>query len=205
MPEDLTEGKKALDLGGEVPLVEGAEIDEEVILARDLTSAFVKAIKAFRFYPSDNPTLKGFREQLLKKFQLFPNKYHSFIFQIGEYAFSFKGKTLYENRDIKASIAFGLYKDGLRELRFLKGLEEWEIDGLIDILRKTDNINQLEDDSVTLLWEKDFIHISYLATDEFLEESAVPIPENIDQFRKNMVFKPIAHEVEVDPTDQDVD
>lgn len=205
MPEDLTGEKRVLDLGGEIPSVEGGETDEEVILARDLMSAFVKAVKAFRFYPSDNPTLRGFREQLLKKFQLFLNKFHSFVFQIGEYAFSFKGKTIYENRDIKASLAFALYKDGLRELRFVKGLEEWEIDGLIDILRKTDNINQLEDDSVTLLWEKDFIHISYLATDEFLEESPVAIPENIDQFRKNLVFKPIAHEVEVDPTDQGMD
>ena len=167
--------------------------------------ALVKSIKAFRFYPADNPTLKGFREQLLKKFQVFLNRYHSFIFQIGEYDFSFKGKALYENRDIKVSIAFGLYKDGLREFRFMKGLEEWEIDGLMDIIRRTENINQLEDDCVTLLWEKDFIHISYQATDEFLEESPVAIPENIDQFRKNLVFKPISHEVEVDASNQETD
>jgi len=205
MPEDLTQERRALDLGGEVPPVEAGETDEETLLARDLMGAFVKAVKAFRFYPADNPTLKGFREQLLKKFQIFLNKYHSFIFQIGEYDFSSRGKTLYENRDIKASLAFALYKDGLREIRFMRGLEEWEIDGLINILRRTENINQLEDDCVTLLWERDFIHISYLATDEFLEESPVPIPENIDQFRKNLVFKPITHEVEVDPIDPETD
>jgi HEAT repeat protein len=205
MPEALNVERKALDLGTEILPVEGIETDEEILLARDLMAAFVKSVKAFRFYPSDNPTLKGFREQLLKKFQVFLNKYHSFVFQIGEYDFSYKGKTLYENRDVKSSIAFGLYKDGLRELRFMKGLEEWEIDGLMDIVRRTESINQLEDDSVTLLWEKDFIHISYQATDEFLEESPVAIPENIDQFRKNLVFKPISHEVEVDPSDQEAD
>jgi HEAT repeat protein len=86
----------------------------------------------------------------------------------------------------------------MKELRFMKGLEEWEVKELIDIIVKCDNINQLEDDIVTLMWEKDFNHISYLATDEFLEDLPVFVPENVDQFRKDLVFKPIAREIEVD-------
>ncbi|MGB9628589.1 MAG: HEAT repeat domain-containing protein [Thermodesulfobacteriota bacterium] len=198
MPEELSTEKKAFDLNAEMPLVEGVETDEELFLARDLASSLIKAIKAFRFYPPDNPTLKGFREQLIKKFNFFLNKYDLFTIQIGEYDFSFKGKILYENRDIKTSLAFLFYKDGLRELRFMKGIEDWEIDGLIDVIKRSDNINQLEDDLVTLIWEKDFMHIGYLATDEFLEDTPIHIPENVEQFRKNLVFKPIAHHVEVD-------
>jgi HEAT repeat protein len=198
MPEEVSADKKAPDLSVEMPLVEGVETDEKLLLARDLTSAFVKAIKAFRFYPPDNPTLKGFRDQLLKKFQFFLNKYQSFVIQVGEYDLSFKGRILYENKDVKSSLAFSLYKDGLREIRFMKGLEEWEVQGVIDILKHSENINQLEDDVVTLMWEKDFVHISYLATDEFLEETPVVIPDNVDQFRKNLVFKPLAHHVEVE-------
>ena len=56
----------------------------------------------------------------------------------------------------------------------------------------------MEDDIVTLMWEKDFIHIGYTATDEYLEEDPVIIPGNIDQFREKLVFKPLAHHVEVD-------
>ena len=198
MPEEVSADKKTPDLSVEMPLVEGMETDEELLLARDLTSAFIKAIKAFRFYPPDNPTLKGFRDQLLKKFQFFLNKYQSFVIQVGEYNLSFKSRILYENKDVKSSLAFSLYKDGLREIRFMKGLEEWEVQGVIDILKHSENINQLEDDVVTLMWEKDFVHISYLATDEFLEETPVVIPDNVDQFRKNLVFKPLAHHVEVE-------
>ena len=198
MPEEISADKKALDLNVEMPLIEGVETDEELILARDLTGAFIKAIKAFRFYPPDNPTLKGFRDQLLKKFQFFLNKYQSFEIQVGEYDLSFKGKVLYENRDVKTSIAFLIYKDGLREIRFMKGLEEWEVQGIIDIFKQSEHINQLEDDIVTLMWEKDFIHISFVATDEFLEETPIVIPDNVEQFRKNLIFKPIAHHVEVD-------
>ena len=196
MPEEISGDKKALDLSGEMPLIEGGETDEEIILARDLASAFIKAIKAFRFYPPDNPTLKGFRDQLLKKFHFFLNKYQSFVIQVGEYDLSFKGKILYEVKDVKTSLAFLLYKDGLREIRFMNGLEEWEIQGIIDILKQGDYINQLEDDIVTMMWEKDFMHISYLATDEFLEETPIIIPDNVNQFRKNLVFKPLGHHVE---------
>jgi HEAT repeat protein len=198
MPEEISADKKAPDLNVEMPSVEGVETDEELILARDLAGAFIRAIKAFRFYPPDNPTLKGFRDQLLKKFQFFLNKYQSFEIQVAEYDLSFKGKILYENRDVKTSIAFPLYRDGLREIRFMKGLEEWEAQGLIDILKQSEHINQLEDDIVTLMWERDFIHISFVATDEFLEETPAIIPGDVDQFRKNLVFKPIAHHVEVD-------
>ncbi len=198
MPEESLLEKRSIDIGQEMPLIEGIESDEELMLARDLTTSFIKTIKAFRFYPPDNPTLKGFREQLFKKFQFFLNKYNTFSLQISEYELSFKGKVLYENRDVKTSIAFLFYKDGLRELRFTKDLEEWEVQGLIDVIREVDNINKFEDDLVTLIWEKDFIHIGYLATDDFLEETPVVIPENIEQFRKKLVFKPIAHHVEVD-------
>jgi HEAT repeat protein len=202
MAEEISSDKKVLDLSAEMPLVEGAETDEEMILARDLVSAFIKAVKAFRFYPADNPALKGFRDQVLKKFQFFLNKYQSLVFQVGEHTLSFKGKILYENRDVKTSLAFSLYKDGLREIRFTKGLEEWEVEGVIDILKLSGNINTLEDDVVTLMWEKDFVHVSYLATDDFLEETPVIVPENIDQFRKNLVFKPLAHHVEIDFADE---
>ena len=198
MPEEISADKKALDLSIEMPVPEGSETDEELILARDLTSSFVKAIKAFRFYPPDNPTLKGFRDQLLKKFQFFLNKYQTFVLQVGEYDLSFKSRILYENKDVKTSLAFSLYKDGLREIRFMKGIEEWEVQGVIDILKHSETINTLEDDIVTLMWEKDFMHISYLATDEFLEETPVIIPDNVDQFRRNLVFKPLAHHVEVE-------
>jgi hypothetical protein len=203
MPGELEYEKKALDLSGEIPAVEGAESDEELFLTRDLVTTFVKTVKAFRFYPPENPTLKGFRDQLLKKFQFFLNKYNSLMLQIGEYEISYSGKVLYDNKDVKTSLAFFLYKDGLRELRFIKGLEEWEVEGLLDVVKRSDHLNQMEDDLVTLLWERDLVHISYLATDDVLEETAIPIPEDIGQFRKNLVFKPLAHAVEASSGEDD--
>ena len=202
MPGEDSGVEKVLDVSEEseeILLTEEVETDDEILLAKELTSFFIKAIKAFRFYPPDNPTLKGLRDQLPKRFQFFLDKYHSFVLQISESTLSFKGKILYENSNMKNNLVFLLYKDGLREIGFMKGLEEWEILGLIDIIIiRNDSINQLEDDLVTLMWEKDFIHISYLAIDEFLEEMPILIPEGVGQFRENLVFKPIDHDVDVD-------
>ncbi|MBI5967378.1 MAG: HEAT repeat domain-containing protein [Deltaproteobacteria bacterium] len=195
---DELEGRKQIDLGEEVPSVEGQELDETFLQARDLMSTFVKTIKAFRLYPAENPSLAEFQGQLLRKFQSFLKKYHSFVFQIGEYEFSFREKILYENRDLKTSLAFRLYKDGLRELRFMEGLEVWEVQGLIDILKRIEHINQLEDDVVTMMWETDFVHISFLATDPFLEEAPITIPENVAEFRRRLIFEPLAHKVDQD-------
>ena len=190
MAEEFVGGKEEPDLELDVSSIEGKDLDEAVDQAKDLINTFVKTIKAFRLYPPENPTLVGFIDQVYRKFQLFLNKYHYFILKIGENKLSFRGVTLYENPDLKTSLAFQLYKDGLRELRFMEGLEEGEVDGLIDIMKRSDSINKMEDDLVTLMWEKDFIHISYLATDEYLEEMPAIIPANIEQFRANLTFEP---------------
>ena len=78
----------------------------------------------------------------------------------------------------------------------MERVEKAEIWGLIDIVARIENINQLEDDLVTMIWEAAFIHIGYLATDEYLDEMPALIPENVDEFRKKLILKPVAHNVD---------
>jgi HEAT repeat protein len=203
MAVDLEREKKTIDVSDEIASFEGEEVDEVFLHARDLMNIFVKTIKAFRIFPPENPSLVGFRELLFRKFQFFLKRYHVFSFKIGEYEFSFNNRILYENKDLKGSLAFFLYKDGLREFRFLEGLEEWEIQGFLDIIKRGDQVNKQEDDLVTMIWERDFVHISYRATDEYLEDTAVIIPENIEQFRKNLIFEPLAHQIDPDYLDEE--
>lgn len=203
MPDEVRTPEKELDTSGEVPSLEGEEHDQLLVQAKDLISTFVKTIKAFRLYPPENPSLTGFRDQIFRKFQDFLRQQHSLFIKVNEYTLSFHGKVIYENRDLKSSLAFLMYKDGLRELRFMEGLELWELEGLIDILKRTEYINQMEDDLVTLMWEKDFVHISYLATDVFLDEMAGIIPENVDQFRQHLISEPLARNVDLDLGDEE--
>jgi len=172
MAEDQELEKKSLDVSDEIVSFEGEEVEEVFLHARDLMNIFIKTIKAFRIFPPENPSLIGFRELLFRKSQFFLKRYHVFSFKIEEYEFSFNNRVLYENKDLKSSLAFFLYKDGLREFRFQEGLEEWEIQGFLDIIKRGDKVNKLEDDLVTMIWERDFVHISYQATDEYLDETS---------------------------------
>jgi hypothetical protein len=180
------EEKKNLKIRSEI-----ADSEEDYLQAKDLINLFIKTIKAFRLYPADNPTLMGIQEQLFKRFQTYLEMYKSFTLGIGEYDFSFQGKIVYEDRELKGSLPFLFFKDGLRELRFMEGMEEWELKGFTDIIIQRDNINEFEDDLITLIWEKDFIHISYIATDQFLEETPILIPATAEQFRRNAVSEPL--------------
>lgn len=203
MAEDLELEKKSLDVSDEIASFEGEEVEEVFLHARDLMNIFIKTIKAFRIFPPENPSLIGFRDLLFRKFQFFLKRYHVFSFKLGEYEFSFNNRVLYENKDLKSSLAFLLYKDGLREFRFQEGLEEWEIQGFLDIIKRGEKVNKLEDDLVTMIWERDFVHISYQATDEYLDETPVTIPENIEQFRKHLIFEPLAHQIDPDYLDEE--
>ena len=175
------------------------EVEKEIIAqAKDLLNTFIKALKAYRLYPPENPAVQGLKDQVYQKFQSFLNDHHSLTLKIGESDISFKGVTLYENPDLKNSLAFLFYKDGIRELRFLEGLEDWEIQDFLDILKESETLNQLEDDLATLMWEKNFVHISYVAVDVFLEEMPTIIPESPAQFREKLNLEPIPPSIAAD-------
>jgi hypothetical protein len=166
------------------------EIDEELASVGDLIRTLLKAIKAFRLYESNNPMLTKQVEELTTKFTNHLDHYQSLNVQVGEYKLFFDGKPVYENTDMKESLAFLLYKDGLREIRFLKGLEHQEICDFLDVLRRNEQASRLEDDVVTLLWERDFAHISYVATDEFNESNAAQVPATYDEVQAGLEFPP---------------
>jgi HEAT repeat protein len=166
------------------------EIDEELASVVDLIRTLLKAIKAFKLYQSNNPMLTKQLQELTTKFADHLDQYQSLNLQVNEYKLFFNENLVYENTDMKESLAFLLYKDGVREIRFLKGLGDQEIIDFLDVLRRNEQASRLEDDIVTLLWERDFAHISYFATDEFMESNAVQIPENYDEFQAGLEFSP---------------
>jgi hypothetical protein len=166
------------------------QTDEELASAADLIRSLLKAIKAYKLYQTNNPALTKQLEDLTTKFTAHLDRYQTLNLQVGEYKLFFDGKPIYESPDMKESLAFLLYKDGVREIRFLRGLEDHEISDFLDVIRRNEQASRLEDDIVTLLWEKDFAHISYFATDEFTESNAVHLPASYDEIQAGLEFSP---------------
>lgn len=167
------------------------EVAEErsIQATRALIQSFLQTIKAFRLYEPNHPILLKFMERLKKDFDLYFEKFDSFPLLVGESRLFYKGKVVYENQDVKESLAFFFYKDGIREIRFIKGLEFRELVDFLQVVRRSESVNRMEDDLVTLLWEKDFLHITFGTVDEFIENEGRFVPATEEDFVERLEFK----------------
>jgi len=164
-------------LEDKIDISEEKEIEEKVKSTKSLIQTFLQTLKAFRLYEANHPILSKFLERLRKDFDHYFGEFDSFSLQIGEHRLYYRGNIVYESEDVKESLAFLFFKDGIREIQFSKGLELKEMIDFLNIVRKADLLNRMEDDLVTLLFEKDFIHITFTAVDEFIEGTLVPATE----------------------------
>ena len=172
-----------------VDILEEKGIEVKVKSTKALIQTFLQTLKAFRLYEANHPILSKFLEKLRKDFDQYFDEFDSFSLQIGEHRLYYRGNVVYENQDVKESLAFVFFKDGIRELQFSKGLEFKEMIDFLHIVRKSDFLNRMEDDLVTLLWEKDFSHITFITVDEFLEGSGIYVPATEEDLIKRSEYK----------------
>lgn len=164
-------------------------LEAEVKSTRSLIQTFLQTVKAYRLYEASHPILSKFIARLKGDFDHYFDEFDSFSLQLGEYQLFHLGKVVYESKDVRESLAFLFFKDGIREMRFYKGLELKEMIGFLDVVRKSDQVNRTEDDLVTLLWEKDFSHIDFMTVDEYLEGSGVLVPATEEDLAKKMEYR----------------
>jgi hypothetical protein len=172
-----------------VDIQEEKAIEEKVKSTKALIQTFLQTLKAFRLYEANHPILSKFSDKLRKDFDDYFDEFDSFSLQIGEHRLYYRGNVVYENIDVKESLAFVFFKDGIRELQFSKGLEFKEMMDFLHIVRKSDFLNRMEDDLVTLLWEKDFSHITFITVDEFLDGSGIYVPATEEDLIKRSEYK----------------
>jgi len=163
--------------------------EQEVKSTKALIQSFLQTVKGYRLYDANHPILTKFLDRLKADFDRYFSEFDSFTIQVGEFRLSYHGNVVYESQDIKESLAFVFYKDGIRELRFQKGLEFKEIVDFLEVVRKADRVNRMVDDLVTLLWEKDFSHISFSTVDEFLEKGSILVPATEQDLYRGQEFK----------------
>ena len=60
---------------------------------------------------------------------------------------------VYENENRSESLAFLFFKDGVREITFLPGIEGDEMERFLDVLQRARDLKPDADDLLTVLWE----------------------------------------------------
>ena len=151
-----------------------ALIDKQV---RDIASLFSKAAKNYQVYLPNNRMFLASLTEFAGALQKFLYDHETLSLVVNEFELHYGGKPVYENPDKHQSLAFRMYRDGVRLLSFHKGVSTKELLDLLEALSKCMEIDNLEEDFVTLLWEKDLKRITYYEIEDYEEEFEPRRPE----------------------------
>ena len=118
---------------------------------KDLLSTLAKAQRDYKTYPPKHPLLVKRREELFSKFEGVLGKAAELPLRVEPEALYYGEKPVYSSSDRRESIAFNLHRNGVRELRFVRGLTRDEVDGLLFALNEELATDDTDEDLITLL------------------------------------------------------
>ena len=139
---------------------------QEISSAKDLLHSLLRTAKGLKMYLPNNPVLIKFTRDLDRKMAAHIALYGDLELEVGLFILTYKAFTLYQNEDPKESLAFRMFSDGIRLLRFEAGVEARELTDFLEIVG-FERPNCHDDDIVTRLWEVALPHVTYLLAEDF--------------------------------------
>jgi len=134
-----------------------------------------KGIRATQLYLPNNPVYQRAVDNIRAAFRQIWQATDDLVFDIGETELRWEDNVVYSQDQRNESIAWTLFKDGVRSLSFRPGVEETEIVRFLGVLQQARNLQaDAPDDLLTLLWAQDFQFVAYTFR-ELATENAVPI------------------------------
>lgn len=132
---------------------------------RDVFVTLSKALRAYQLYDSNNPVYKRFVSNLRDALFRIWGIRDQLQILVEEDRFTWLGEEVYHNDNRTDSLSFIFYRDGVRDLTLMKGIEESELELFLDAMHRAKNARQDGDDLVTILWDLDLQLLSYSAID----------------------------------------
>jgi hypothetical protein len=144
--------------------------------ARDLFVALAKALRAYQLYHENNPVYQRFLSGLRDAFQRLWKTEGELTVVVEEARLVLDGVPVYTNDARSESLAFLLYKDGIREVTFLPGIEGDELERLLSVLHRVRFVGPESDDVLTMLWDEGLESFRYQYIDYLSEGVVLPEP-----------------------------
>jgi hypothetical protein len=150
-----------------------------VALVEELLRLLVKAVRAHQLYMHNNPTY-------LRAIELLTAGFNQVWQHTDEIAFAFteteirwaERAVLHEPAKSADSLPWLFFKDGIREVKVLRGFETEELPKLLDVVQRARKATQEDDDLLTMLWEQDFVYLRYRFVDLAME-GAPPLLDTV--------------------------
>ena len=142
---------------------------------QELLKLFGKAARAHQLYLPNNPVYKTAHEALRAGYKPIWDEVDELALGFTENEVKWEGETVLEEATKSSdSLPWIFYKDGVREIRMMRGFETEELDKLLSILQRVRKASPDEDDLLTMLWQEDFVFLRYRYVDLSVEAS-VPV------------------------------
>ena len=152
----------------------------EVRAIEDLVRTLAKGMRALQMYLPNNPVYQRAVEQLADAFAPVWSVTGRLVLEIEENDITWEGTSVLPASARGEGLAWQLYKDGLRRLTLVPGCETEEIVRFLESVNRSRLLaTDASDDLLTLLWEQEFVLITYAFVEvlgegmEFIQESPV--------------------------------
>ena len=157
----------------------GAELVLPPAQVEDLLQALGKALRAHQLYLPNNPVyqkaIETAREQFRRAFEATDDLH----LEVAEAELRWEGTVVYSQSTRSESMAWVLFKDGVRSITFLAGFEQDEIVAYLDVVHRARTLAADDnDDLLTLLWEKDFQRFRYQFQDLAADAGTMNLPDS---------------------------
>ena len=166
-------------------LTETERADQELALppsqVEELIQLLGKALRAQQLYLPNNPVYQKAIELLRGAFRAAWEATDDLVLDVHEADLKWEGHVVYSNATRSDSLAWVLFKDGVRSVTLLTGVEDEEIVGFLDVVHRARMLQAEDnDDLLTLLWEKDFQRIQYQFQEMVGEHGGPTLPSARD-------------------------
>jgi len=155
-----------------VQVPEQAEPPVSPALVEEMLKLLVKAVRAHQLYLPNNPMYQRAIELLRGSFTPIWDRIDELPLIVTEREFKWSGRAVHSEDSKSESLPWIFYKDGVREIRMLRGFETTEAEGLLGIVQRARNATPEDDDLLSMLWEKDFGNLRYRFVDLGMESAA---------------------------------
>jgi HEAT repeat protein len=136
----------------------------------ELIQAMVKALRAFQMYLPNNPIYQRAIQNVRSALGPIWAATDELVLHVGETELIWEEHAVYRQINKSESVAWSLFKDGMRELTIHKGAEVEELPRLLATINKARFLPaDASDDLLTLLWALEFEHIKYRFIDFFAQ------------------------------------
>ncbi|HXV87131.1 MAG TPA: hypothetical protein VD793_10545, partial [Gemmatimonadales bacterium] len=146
-------------------------------LVDTLMQTLVKGLRATQLYLPNNPVYQQAMVNVRNALAAVWEGCDELVFTVTESDFVWEKRVVLSQTSRSDSMAWVLYKDGVRAVTLRKGVEDEELPRFLAVIHKARQLPpEANDDLLTLLWEQDFHQIQFRVV-ELAQSDAAPLQQ----------------------------